>query len=237
MKILSSLLLIAIAIFLNSCKNGQAQNTDTNLSETAFAEKLSQNPSAPILDVRTPEEFSKGHLQHAINYDWSSSNFQNQIANLDKNKPVFVYCLSGSRSQSAADEMRSLGFKEVYELKGGFISWRAANLPEAAMSEGINSGLTMEGFQKILASDKTVLVDFYADWCAPCKKMKPYIDEISTGMSEKVVVTRINVDDHPELCRQLQINEIPVLQIYKNQKLAWTNKGFIGKEEVLQQLQ
>jgi len=50
-------------------------------------------------------------------------------------------------------------------------------------------------FEKIISSPTPVLIDFYADWCAPCKKMKPYLDEISKDMADKVVVFRINVDE------------------------------------------
>lgn len=75
--------------------------------------------NASILDVRTPSEFSKGHLINALNYDWNGNEFDKQIAPLDKSKPVFVYCLSGGRSSSAANKMRSSGFTQVYEMDGG----------------------------------------------------------------------------------------------------------------------
>lgn len=82
-----------------------------NLSATEFADKIKELPTATIIDVRTHDEFSKGHLLNAINYDWNRNDFDKQIALLDKKKPVFVYCLSGSRSASAANFMRSVGFK------------------------------------------------------------------------------------------------------------------------------
>ena len=122
--------LAATSILFNSCTNGQTQTTNTNLSATEFSEKIKELPSAPVVDVRTPEEFTKGHLENALNYNWNGSDFQKQISTLDKSKPVFVYCLSGGRSSSAANQMRSDGFKEVYELSGGITKWRAANLPE-----------------------------------------------------------------------------------------------------------
>jgi rhodanese-related sulfurtransferase len=57
------------------------------------------------------------------------SNFEKQASGLDKSRPVFVYCLSGARSSSAAKKLRSLGFKEVYDLRGGLYQWSAAKLP------------------------------------------------------------------------------------------------------------
>ena len=85
-------------------------------------------------------------------------------------------------------------------------------------------------------SEKTVLVDFYADWCAPCKKMEPYLKEIANDMSDKVQLVRINVDDNPQLAMELGIDAIPVIRVYKKNAMSWNNMGYIEKEEVLKQL-
>jgi len=225
------------AILFNSCSNGQTNGIKTNLSATEFADKLKELPSPVIIDVRTPDEFSKGHLINALNYNWNGNEFDKQIAPLDKSKPVFVYCLSGGRSSSAANKMRSDGFKTVYELNGGIMKWRGANLPETTDNNTVTSnGMTKQQFDALLNSDKLVLIDFYADWCAPCKKMKPYLDEISKDMADKVVIIRINADDNQALCKELKIDALPVLQLYKNKTLTWTNTGFIDKAEVVRQL-
>ena len=193
------------------------------------------NPT--IIDVRTPDEFSKGHLANANNYDWNGTEFDNQIAPLDKSEPVFVYCLSGGRSSSAANKMRSDGFTQVYEMDGGIMKWRGENLPETTDNAVVSNGMSKQQFDALLISDKLVLIDFYADWCVPCKKMKPYLEEISKEMVDKVVVIRINADDNHALCKELKIDALPVLQLYKNKTLSWTNAGFIEKAEVVKQLQ
>lgn len=136
----------------------------------------------------------------------------------------------------AANKMRSEDFKEVYELDGGIMQWKAAHLPETTTHVIISTGMSKQQFDALLITDKLVLIDFYADWCAPCKKMKPYLDEISKDMADKVVVIRINADDNLSLCEELKINSLPFLQLYKNQNLTWTNTGFTEKEEVVKQL-
>lgn len=229
-KLLSIVFLTSILI---SCSNGQ---TTSLLSASKFSAKLKELPDAPILDVRTPEEFSNGHLEHAINYDWNGTEFENQIKSLDKSKPVFVYCLSGGRSSQAANKMRSEGFKEVYEMEGGLMQWRSQNLPETISNESLPKGMSEQDFETLINSDKLVLIDFYAEWCVPCKKMEPYLNEITNDLKNTVTVIRINADENQELCQKLQINAIPVLQIYKKKKLIWTNTGFIEKSEVLKHL-
>lgn len=225
------------AILLNSCTNSQSQNAKTNLPASEFSEKIKAMPTAPIIDVRTPEEFVKGHLPNAKNIDWRGNDFDKQVASLDKSQPVFVYCLSGGRSASAANAIRASGFKEVYELEGGIMKWRGANLPETTINTVESKGISKQQFEAMLNTDKMVLIDFYADWCAPCLKMKPYLDEITKDMADKVVVIRVNADDNQALCKELQIDALPVLQLYKSKTLAWTNVGFIEKAEVLKQLQ
>jgi thioredoxin len=236
MKKYLSIILGTVAIIFNSCTNGQSSPSNPSVSEVEFSKKITELPGVPIIDVRTPGEFSQGHLKNALNYDISSGEFEKQIASLDKLKPVLVYCMSGNRSTSAVSYMQSIGFKEVYELNGGMMKWRAANLPETTDNTVASSGISKQQFDNLLVTDKLVLVDYYADWCAPCKKMKPYLDEISKDMAEKVVVVRINADESRELCKEMKIDAIPVLQIYKNKTLIWANTGFIEKSEVLKHL-
>lgn len=228
--------IIALVFILASCGNSQTDAIKTNLSATEFAAKINELADAPIVDVRTPDEFSKGHLVNALNYDWNGSSFDKQTATLDKSQPVFVYCLSGGRSADAASKMRKDGFKEVYELDGGIMSWRSNNFAETTAETAVAKGMSKAQYEALLEGDKLVLVDFYADWCAPCKKMKPYLEEISKEMADEVVVVRINIDDHAALSQELKIEGIPVLKIYKNKKLTWDNMGYVEKEEVLKHL-
>ena len=66
--------------------------------------------------------------------------------------------------------------------------------------------------------------------------MKPYLEEISNEMKDNVLVVRINVDDNQQICKELKIDALPILQLYKNNTLIWTNSGYINKEDVVKQL-
>ncbi len=229
--------LISLGFFLSSCVNApQDGQQGFVLSATEFAKQVKEKAEAVIVDVRTPEEFAEGHLEKALNVDWNGADFENQSAALDREKPIFVYCLSGARSAEAAAYLRNKGFKTVYEMDGGILRWRAANLPETGTAPKA-TGMSMEEYQaKVLQSDKIVLVDFYADWCAPCKKMEPYLKEIEREMAAKVVLLRINADDNPELCQALGVDALPTLKVYKKGQQTWSNVGYIDKPNVLKQL-
>jgi thioredoxin len=231
MKNIIHLLPITAVIILVSCSGNsqQTQGVKYNLDAVAFAKKINELPGAPVLDVRTPEEFSNGHLQHALNVDWNGNNFENGIAGLEKSKPVFVYCLSGGRSHSAAEKMRAMGFTNVYELNGGIMKWRAANLPEENSN---TAGMTITEFDQLITSDKKVLIDFYADWCGPCKKMAPYLEEMKTQMAGSVVIVRINADNNQTLAKTLHVDALPTLLLYKNKNIVWQHTGYIEQTEL-----
>jgi thioredoxin len=226
--------LIALIILMSACSQSQSQST--NLSANSFADKIKELPNETVLDVRTPEEYAKGHIADAKNINWKDADFASRVEQMDKSKPVFVYCLSGIRSAAAAKKMREMGFKEVYEMDGGIMKWRAANLPETTAGITKPEGMSKQQFAQLVDSDKLVLVDFYADWCEPCKRMEPYLKEIATDMKDKVQVIRINADDNQALCKELGVDALPVLQLYKNKTLTWSNVGFIGKGDVVKKI-
>jgi len=223
-----------LALFLGACQTGPAQVSEVKLSARQFAEKMKTVSGSQLVDVRTPDEFAKGHIDQALNINWNGNDFDQQIKNLKPSEPVFIYCMSGARSAAAAQKMRSQGF-QVIELDGGIMKWRAAGFPETAGLATEEAGMSKADFEALIQSDKQVLVDFYADWCIPCKKMKPYLEEISQTMSDRVKVIRINADDNRELCKQLQVDALPVLQLYKNNRLVWNHTGYLEKEEVVKQ--
>ena len=214
-----------------------SHSTPYTLGPAEFSAQLQQHPQSPLLDVRTPEEFAQGHLANARNVDWNGSLFEQQVSTFDKTAPVYVYCLSGGRSAEAAQQMRNEGFSHVYELKGGIMKWRAAGLPETKENAAPASpGMSLQQFNTLLDAGTPVLVDFYADWCAPCKKMKPGLDSIAAGMKDKVTVIRINAPDNLELCKALQVDALPVLQLYRQHALVWSHQGFMSRDEIVKRL-
>ncbi len=87
---------------------------------------LKNNSEVLILDVRTAKECETGILRGAINLDINNSNFEKQLAQLDKSKPVLVYCASGFRSAKAAGILKQNGFGQVTNLSGGIGAWMSA---------------------------------------------------------------------------------------------------------------
>jgi len=79
--------------------------------------------------VRTSEEFLGEYIGNAVNLDYYSDTFRNDLEKLDKNKTYLIYCRSGSRSGNALNIMKELDFREVYNMLGGIIKWKSEGLP------------------------------------------------------------------------------------------------------------
>ena len=117
----------AAIILLAGCSStGSATTVNLNVSE--FSQKINE-PDVIILDVRTPEEFASGHIEGALNIDFNSGDFANEITRLNPSENYAIYCRSGSRSGQAASIMHKAGFHDVSNLNGGVIDWTNAGLP------------------------------------------------------------------------------------------------------------
>jgi len=97
--------------------------SDLSPSDFAAAAKL---PSTVLLDVRTPAEFSAGHIAGAVNVDVQSSTFAKTLATLSKSKSYAIYCHSGNRSKAAMTAMQQSGFSHLFDLAGGISAWQSA---------------------------------------------------------------------------------------------------------------
>jgi rhodanese-related sulfurtransferase len=107
-------------------ENASIQNVVMqDLSVSEFEKKMKSHPGI-LLDVRTPGEIEDGYIPGAIFINFMDADFSDKIAKLDKSKPVYVYCRSGSRSVKTMKKLGDQGFTEVYNLQGGFLSWQSA---------------------------------------------------------------------------------------------------------------
>jgi rhodanese-related sulfurtransferase len=80
-----------------------------------------------LVDVRTPEEFTAGHLDNATNINWYDTDFADRFKAIDKDKTIYVYCKMGVRSLKAQEKLKSLGYHHVVNLEGGYDAWKKAN--------------------------------------------------------------------------------------------------------------
>ncbi|MBI5371316.1 MAG: thioredoxin [Sphingobacteriales bacterium] len=223
-NVLFSILLLAAV----SC-NSQPGTTDIHAGPDEFEKGLS-SPGVQVLDVRKATEFKGGHLKNALQADWTNkAEFFERVKYVDKDKPVYIYCLAGGRSAAAAGWMRENGYKQVIELTGGINAWKNAGKPVEGSSN--EKQISEEEYLASIPADKTVLVDVGAEWCPPCVKMEPVLNEIRADSTLHFVFLKIDAGIHTGLLKALQIESLPVFIIYKGGKETWRKQGLVSRDE------
>jgi rhodanese-related sulfurtransferase len=119
--------LLFLFLGLTSCLKNPTDGIQ--VLDVAKYEKKITEPNIQLIDVRTSEEFSEGHIENAVNIDVTANDFDAKVASLDKEKPVMVYCKSGGRSAKASARLKELGFKTITDLEGGITNWKSENKP------------------------------------------------------------------------------------------------------------
>lgn len=95
----------------------------------------------------------------------------------------------------------------------------------------------MATFNSVVKSDIPVLVDFYAEWCGPCKMMRPILKEVKDQLGDQVKIIKIDVDKNQKLAQNLHVRGVPTLMIFKNGKSLWRQSGVIPAEDLIKHVQ
>ncbi|MDO6852881.1 thioredoxin [Cellulophaga sp. RHA_52] len=91
----------------------------------------------------------------------------------------------------------------------------------------------MSKFSEIINKEIPVLVDFYAEWCGPCKTMSPILKQVKDNLQDKVSIVKIDVDKNQKLAAKYQVKGVPTLVLFKNGKQVWRQSGVLQKNELL----
>ena len=88
-------------------------------------------------------------------------------------------------------------------------------------------------FNEIIETNDLVLVDFYADWCGPCKMMSPILQEVKTTLQEAVKIIKINVDQHQDLASHFMVRGVPTMMLFKKGKMLWRQSGVLSTADLV----
>ncbi|MDX1912921.1 MAG: thioredoxin [Saprospiraceae bacterium] len=87
-------------------------------------------------------------------------------------------------------------------------------------------------FSQLIDSEKPVLIDFYADWCAPCRAMKPVLEDVKAQLGDEAEIYKIDVDKNPAIAQQYKVMSIPTLIVFKNGEPVWRKSGMASSVEL-----
>ena len=95
----------------------------------------------------------------------------------------------------------------------------------------------MATFQEIIKGEKPVLVDFHADWCAPCKIMNPVLKNIKSKLGKDLVILKINIDNNPAVAEKFQVKGVPTFILFRNGEIKWRQSGIIEENKFIELIQ
>ncbi|MCG2617030.1 thioredoxin domain-containing protein [Terrimonas sp. NA20] len=224
--------ILALLLFSSCAVAGQSPRV---LSPEAFEKAISEGDQL-ILDVRTEKEFRLGYIKNAMQANWNdTAEFRKRVQAIDRQKPVYIYCLGGVRSTAAAKWMETQGFSNLIELDGGINAWKIEARPlENPVQE---KQLTLLDLSAMVGTNTTVLVDFGADWCPPCRKMQPVLDSLKKDGSIRFELIKIDAGTQTEIQKSLGIKTLPTFIIFKNGKDTWRGEGIIEAAELKKRLE
>jgi len=228
---------IVITLALNSCAQKNPEAIQLNSKEF---ERLVRTKPGVLLDVRTQREFKNGHIENAGQLNYYALDFRSRLLLLPKDQPVYLYCNTGYRSNRAASFLIRNAYTNVYNLQHGIMEWELADLPVITDPDArpdMDDKFEPDEFAQLLASEPIVFVDFYAPWCAPCRKMMPMIDSLKVEYHERLPIVKVNADASKRLMREMKLVTVPYLALYRNGELYFEHHGEIRRKELVEVLE
>ena len=227
-------LLFLIIIFFISCSN---KNTLVyKKTDILSLDKILNDTDIIILDVRTSEEINAGYIPNSTFIDYYDKNFENKINLIDRSKKIYTLCKSGGRSVKAAEILSKNGFRNVYNLEGGFMRWKANKMPydiNLVNNDSSNTDLISEiSLDSLIKKNTNTLIYISTKWCSPCKKMEPIIDKLVDNNSSLKVI-KIDLDANTYAQERFDVKSLPALVLYENNSVVWHKNGIIAYDDLI----
>ena len=231
-------LILLFSLLISSCNSNEIDPNSIpvnvlDVENHQMAKLLIDNPGV-LLDIRTPEEVSEGYLENASFINFYDEDFIEKADWIKKKQPIYIYCHAGGRSSKAAEMLLELGFREVYNLVGGYSKWIEDGFP---VTKSVNikrkrdKSFALQDVTNILETNKNVVLVFKTPWCLPCKKLDAVLDSFSNNRPNWKVV-KINMDANKELADNYKVKSVPSILFFNDNQLFKSHIGFLNLNDL-----
>ena len=227
------LLFLTGLLFIVSLAAGQDEQV--NQLHSSALHSVLKNDRVTLIDVRTRSEYANGHIEDAGQLNYYALDFRKKLLLLPRDKPVYLYCNTGYRSQRAAEILVKNGYENVYNLERGIMEWELLDLAvvvEPDARPDTKDKMESDEYFALIKSDRPVFIDFYAPWCGPCRRMMPMIDSLKTAYAGKIDVVKINADASKRLVKELELGSVPWFRMFRNGEQVFEHSGMLTEERV-----
>lgn len=196
--------------------------------DAATFKQLIESGEGMLIDVRTPNEYANSHIAGAVLINMADPKFYDRLKRIQRDQHIYLYCLVGNRSFGAAQWMVQNGFKNVYNLSRGIRDWTMNAYPVVKSVNAVADSspkYSKDSLNNIINAKKLVLIDFYAPWCGPCKKMIPDIEKLSETFKGKAEILKLNIETNDTLSRSYNVQTLPVLILFSKGKQVFRKDG------------
>jgi rhodanese-related sulfurtransferase len=209
----------------------QKEKSPSVISVDSFACKISRQLKPQIIDVRTPEEFKMNHINGAVYINLKEDNYVNLLKDFDKNKPVFIYAIQNNRPDILAEELNSIGYTTIYELKGGIAGWIGRGYPYYT---SVKNNISYAEYEQTISDNNIVLVEIGTKFCGLCTKAKVIIDSLLEDNNDSYQIVELELYNNPQLVADLgEVSAVPTILLYKEGKIIWKRTGLtFNKEDI-----
>ncbi len=205
-----------------------------DLESEALFNHLEQN-NGVLLDVRTNEEVDRGYIIGASFIDYYDPQFSTKASWIKKDQPIYVYCHAGGRSAKAAEKLLELGFKNVFNLTGGYRDWNSSGFP---VKQGLDYDFkkskvyTKQQLDLELLENPFTLLVFKTPWCLPCKKLDTVLEQFSKQRGGWDVII-LNMDANQKLANEFDVSSVPTIVGFGYSDQLFSHIGFIDLKALL----
>lgn len=222
---------ILVLIGFVSVAVAQTNKPEGLLPVNQFASQLKAQAKPQLIDARSAEEFALNHIPEAVNVSLQTEGYETLVKGLSPTKPVFIYSIANGRSVAMADDLRKKGFTDVYVLDNGIGAWTGAGY---SLFTTAKKGLTLSEYNRIIASNKTVLVDIGSNYCGACKKVKPILETLRKEHGDALTIVELELEESPALIAALKtVTSFPYLIVYKQGEIVLKRAGLIDLKVAL----